>query len=241
MSFSSWLFGDNNKSNSTQGNTSSYDAEVNSHAHYVTPMGGRSDTYGFSFNGHENFEPRRSSFHFGARTHENSNLFRGPENLEPRRSSFHFGEQSQHYGGGPSRCPTRFTLVNALLLHSMVFVDLDVISCSLHLIRSCPNLTKLVIKFCRATDIVVEQVVNYLEAPACMDQTLAKLLSVDITFLKGLKPQLLLIKLLLACSPKLETMVIGLSPGLDVNGGFQILKELSQFPRLSPKAVVKYS
>jgi len=144
-------------------------------------------------------------------------------------------------GGGPSRCPTRFTRVNALSLHTMVFVNLNVISCSLHLIRSCPNLRKLVIKFYDATDIFVEQVVNYLEAPACMDQTLAKLLSVNINYLKDLKPQLLLIKLLLACSPKLETMVIGLSPGLDVNGGFQISKELSQFPRLSPKAVVKYS
>ncbi|KAH7833474.1 hypothetical protein Vadar_006681 [Vaccinium darrowii] len=97
MLFSSWLFGDNNKSNSNQGHTSSNDAEVNSHAHYVTPMGCRSDTYGCSFKGHGNFEPGRSSFHFGAPTHENSNQFRGHEDFEPGRSSFHFGEQSHHY------------------------------------------------------------------------------------------------------------------------------------------------
>lgn len=143
-------------------------------------------------------------------------------------------------GGGPGRHPTRFTLVRELTLHGMVFSDLDVVSCSLSLIRSCPNLMKLIIMFCPTTDHVVEQVANYLESPACMDQTLAKLLSVKIYCLEGLKPQLRLIKLLLACSPKLETMFVHLCPQLDVNEGFKISKELSQYPRLSPKAAVKY-
>ncbi|KAE9451070.1 hypothetical protein C3L33_17010, partial [Rhododendron williamsianum] len=110
-------------------------------------------------------------------------------------------------------------------------------------VQSCPNLTKLNIRFCPTMNTFEEPVVNYLEAPACMDQseqTLAKLLSVKINCLKGLKPQLLLIKLLLACSPKLETLFVGLSSQLNESEGFKISKELSQFRRLSPRAAVIY-
>ncbi|KAG5532604.1 hypothetical protein RHGRI_027035 [Rhododendron griersonianum] len=68
------------------------------------------------------------------------------------------------------------------------------------------------------------------------EETLTKLLSVNIDCLRGLKPQLLLIKLFLGCSPKLETLFVALSSQLDLNERFKISKELSQFPRLSPKA-----
>ncbi|KAI8539283.1 hypothetical protein RHMOL_Rhmol09G0169700 [Rhododendron molle] len=145
--------------------------------------------------------------------------------------------------GGLRSHPTRFTLLRSLAFHTMTFSDVVVISCTLLLIQSCPNLTKLYIRFCPTTNTFEEQVVNYLEAPACMDQseqTLAKLLSVNIDYLRGLKPQLLLIKLLLACSPKLETLFVGLSSQLNESEGFKISKELSQFRRLSPRAAVIY-
>ncbi|XP_058183589.1 F-box/FBD/LRR-repeat protein At1g13570-like isoform X2 [Rhododendron vialii] len=105
------------------------------------------------------------------------------------------------------------------------------------------HLDSFFLQFCPTTNTFEELVVNYLEAPACMDQseqTLAKLISVKINCLKGLKPQLLLIKLLLACSPKLETLFVGLSSRLNESEGFKISKELSQFRRLSPKAAVIY-
>ncbi|KAH7858833.1 hypothetical protein Vadar_028525 [Vaccinium darrowii] len=98
MSFTSWLFGDNKNSNSNKRNNSSDDVEVNSYAQYINPMGALNDTYGFSFNVQNNFQPGRSSFHFGHQSHGNSEMVRGPENLDPGRSSFHFGQQSQHYG-----------------------------------------------------------------------------------------------------------------------------------------------
>ncbi|XP_058183591.1 F-box/FBD/LRR-repeat protein At1g13570-like [Rhododendron vialii] len=145
--------------------------------------------------------------------------------------------------GGPCRLPTISTCVNSLSLYTMVFSDLDIFSCTLLLIQSCPNLMKLKIEFCPITNTYEEQVVNYLEAPTCMfqsEQTLTKLLSVNIDYLGGLKPQLLLIKLFLGCSPKLETLFVELSLQLDVNERFKISKELSQFPRLSPKASVIY-
>ncbi|XP_058183590.1 uncharacterized protein LOC131301366 isoform X3 [Rhododendron vialii] len=145
--------------------------------------------------------------------------------------------------GGLRSLPTRFTLLQSLSFYTMTFSDVVVISCTLLLIQSCPNLMELNIRFCPTTNTFEELVVNYLEAPACMDQseqTLAKLISVKINCLKGLKPQLLLIKLLLACSPKLETLFVGLSSRLNESEGFKISKELSQFRRLSPKAAVIY-
>ncbi|KAI8539282.1 hypothetical protein RHMOL_Rhmol09G0169600 [Rhododendron molle] len=102
-------------------------------------------------------------------------------------------------------------------------------------------LDRFFIEFYPTTNNFDERVVDYLEAPACMDQKkLAKLIFVKIIGLKGLKPQLLLIKLLLACSPKLETLFVELSSQLNGSEGFKISKELSRFPRLSPKAAVIY-
>lgn len=96
MSFTSWLFRGKKKSNSNQRNNSSNDAEVNSYAQHVNPLGALNDTYDFSFNVQDNFQPGRS-FHFGHQSHENSEMVRGLENLNPGRSSFHFEQQSQHY------------------------------------------------------------------------------------------------------------------------------------------------
>ncbi|KAE9451074.1 hypothetical protein C3L33_17014, partial [Rhododendron williamsianum] len=122
-------------------------------------------------------------------------------------------------GGSPRNLPATFTLMNSLSLADVEFGDFN---------------------FSINESTYEEQVVNYLEAPTYMDQTLTKLLYVTMHDLVGLKPQLLLIKLLLACSPMLEIMFVGLSEQLDINERFEISKELSQFPRLSPKAAVIY-
>ncbi|KAG5532599.1 hypothetical protein RHGRI_027032 [Rhododendron griersonianum] len=143
-------------------------------------------------------------------------------------------------GGSPRNLPATFTLMNSLSLADVEFGDFNVFSCTICLIQSCPNLKKLTFWFSINESTYEEQVVNYLEAPTYMDQTLTKLLYVTMHDLVGLKPQLLLIKLLLACSPMLEIMFVGLSEQLDINERFEISKELSQFPRLSPKAAVIY-
>lgn len=143
-------------------------------------------------------------------------------------------------GGSPRNLPATFTLMNSLSLADVEFGDFNVFSCTICLIQSCPNLKKLTFWFSINESTYEEQVVNYLEAPTFMDQTLTKLLYVTMHDLVGLKPQFLLIKLLLACSPMLEIMFVGLSEQLDINERFEISKELSQFPRLSPKAAVIY-
>ncbi|XP_058183576.1 F-box/FBD/LRR-repeat protein At1g13570-like [Rhododendron vialii] len=143
-------------------------------------------------------------------------------------------------GGSPRKLPATFTRMNSLSLADVEFGDFHVFSCTLCLIQSCPNLMKLTFWFSINESTYEERVVNYLEVPGCMDQTLTKLLCVTMHDLVGLKPQLLLIKLLLACSPMLETIFVGLSEQLDINERFEISKELSHFPRLSPKAAVMY-
>ncbi|KAG5532605.1 hypothetical protein RHGRI_027036 [Rhododendron griersonianum] len=90
--------------------------------------------------------------------------------------------------GGLRRLPTRFTLLKSLTFHTMMFSDVVVISCTLLLIQSCPNLTKLNIRFCPTMNTFEEPVVNYLEAPACMDQRMKtglRLLRID--FNSGLR------------------------------------------------------
>ncbi|CAL5419055.1 unnamed protein product [Camellia sinensis] len=85
-----------------------------------------------------------------------------------------------------------------------------------------------------------ELVLNRLEAPNCMDRMLDKLQSVKISYVMGLKPELLFIKLLLARSPMLEAIFIQHSAEVDFEKGFSISKELVRFPRVSPKATIIY-
>ncbi|KAI7998778.1 F-box/FBD/LRR-repeat protein [Camellia lanceoleosa] len=85
-----------------------------------------------------------------------------------------------------------------------------------------------------------ELVLNRLEAPNCLDRMLDKLQSVKISYVMGLEPELLFIKLLLARSPMLETIFIQHSAEVDFEKGFSISKELARFPRVSPKAAIIY-
>ncbi|KAL7219809.1 hypothetical protein ACSBR2_012802 [Camellia fascicularis] len=144
-------------------------------------------------------------------------------------------------GGVPHRLPNTANLLKVLALHNFRFNDLDHISCALFLIRSCPNLTKLQIWTCIIMERNHEELVlNRLEAPNCMDRMLDKLQSVKISYVMGLKPELLFIKLLLARSPVLETIFIQHSAEVDFEKGFSISKELARFPRVSPKAAIIY-
>ncbi|CAL5391976.1 unnamed protein product [Camellia sinensis] len=85
-----------------------------------------------------------------------------------------------------------------------------------------------------------ELVLNRLEVPNCMDRMLDKLQSVKISYVMGLKPELLFIKHLLARSPVLETTFIQHSAEVDFEKGFNISKELARFPRVSPKEAIIY-
>ena len=69
------------------------------------------------------------------------------------------------------------------------------------------------------------------------DFPLNQLREVRISFASGARPELEIIKLLLAKSPVLEYMVI-VPHSKDADEGLRILKELTRFRRASPKAEI---
>ncbi|KAH7862343.1 hypothetical protein Vadar_003472 [Vaccinium darrowii] len=108
MSFTSWLFGDNDKGKAKQTEDSCYDDEVSSqpyaHSHnqqaYMDPMSGRSSFHsgGPSHNQTAYMNEPRSSFHFGDPSDQYGTQYNDPEYLEPTRSSFHFGMKNEDVG-----------------------------------------------------------------------------------------------------------------------------------------------
>ncbi|KAL7171346.1 hypothetical protein ACSBR2_036072 [Camellia fascicularis] len=101
-------------------------------------------------------------------------------------------------------------------------------------------LLKLSSKACTAKSVFEELVLNHLEASDCINQMLVILRSMKLSQIKGWKPELLFIKLLLAHSPMLETMFAEHCVTVDVQEGFEISKELARFPQVSPKAAIMY-
>nr|XP_027062699.1 F-box/FBD/LRR-repeat protein At1g13570-like [Coffea arabica] len=81
-----------------------------------------------------------------------------------------------------------------------------------------------------------EKTLQHLKEPGLMKESLNGLKTVIIRNFKGSTAELLLVKLLLACSPSLERMCIQENQGLDPIERLNISKELMQFSRASPKA-----
>ena len=65
-----------------------------------------------------------------------------------------------------------------------------------------------------------------------------RLQKVKIKYMKGLKTELLFVKLLLARSPSLERMLIELSSEIGVNEALRISRVLMSFSRASTRAKI---
>ncbi|XP_022028313.1 uncharacterized protein LOC110929463 [Helianthus annuus] len=122
--------------------------------------------------------------------------------------------------------------------------DLDHLHGVLCLLRNSPNLEASLMKLIQTESELmhhgVEATLNYLESPDCLDQTLNRLRTVELSHLQGSKPELLFIKLLLAHSPSLEKFTIQANGALDGNKRFKIAKDVMRFPRASSKAEMFY-
>ena len=79
---------------------------------------------------------------------------------------------------------------------------------------------------------------DHLESPNCLDCTLNKLQTVEITSLQGSRIELLFIKLLLAHSPSLNKYTIRPNEASDAQKRLDMLKNVIRFPRASPKAKI---
>ncbi|XP_055828949.1 F-box/FBD/LRR-repeat protein At1g13570-like [Solanum dulcamara] len=116
------------------------------------------------------------------------------------------------------------------------FVKTGQISYALHLIKSCPNLSKLDI-WVHATSDNAKAILMYLDTPSCLERALDKLEHVVIKSFRSSKAELLFVKLLLSCTPSLLKMCIVQLIDIDVD----IALELMRFPRASPRAELFYS
>ncbi|XP_042752963.1 F-box/FBD/LRR-repeat protein At1g13570 [Lactuca sativa] len=118
--------------------------------------------------------------------------------------------------------------------------DLDQLDVALCLLRNSPKLEKLTVTHLMEHHIDVGPASNRLESPNCLDCTLDQLQVVEMRHLRGSKPELLFIKLLLAHSPSLNKFTITPNGDLDAKKIHDIAKDVMQFPRASTKAKLFY-
>ncbi|KAM0052504.1 putative FBD domain-containing protein [Helianthus debilis subsp. tardiflorus] len=139
--------------------------------------------------------------------------------------------------------PHAVNSLRRLWLKGLSLGDLDHLHGVLCLLRNSPNLEELRMKHIHTSELMrhgVEAASNHLESPDCLDHTLNRLRTVELSPLQGSKPELLFIKLLLAHSPSLEKFTIQSDGTLDANKRFNIAKDVMRFPGASSKAELIY-
>ncbi|GMP58366.1 hypothetical protein CsSME_00022059 [Camellia sinensis var. sinensis] len=144
-------------------------------------------------------------------------------------------------GGVPKRLPNSLNNLKTLKLFFVCFEEVNEISVILCLIRSSPNLEKItIVAPSTETAVVIDPVLELLEIKDWSGVSLNQLQVVQLGGLYGTRSELKFIKLLLAISPVLETMFIQTDSEKVVDEGLRILNEVTQFPRLSPQAEIKF-
>ncbi|CAH1441145.1 unnamed protein product [Lactuca virosa] len=140
----------------------------------------------------------------------------------------------------PKLLPHAIYSLKCLRLSHYQLADLHQLHGALCLLRNSPNLETLSLFMTMVPRVDVGPASNHLESPNCLDCTLNRLQTVEITYLDGSKPEQLFIKLLLAHSPSLDKLTITPSEQTDAQKRFDIATDVMQFPRASPKAKIFY-
>ncbi|KAF7123113.1 hypothetical protein RHSIM_Rhsim12G0069000 [Rhododendron simsii] len=140
--------------------------------------------------------------------------------------------------GVPMRLPTTLNNLKYIMLYDICFGQRDVVAVLICLICSSPNLEEITIYALPNKTSAIPIVQDFVEVHVCSDVSLNQLRKVDMKNVSGTKPELEFIKLLLAKSSMLETMLIKLNSE-DVNE-LRIVKELTRFRRASPLAEMKF-
>ncbi|KAK1413467.1 hypothetical protein QVD17_35240 [Tagetes erecta] len=142
--------------------------------------------------------------------------------------------------GKPIWLSSRINTLKHLAMKKVTLGDLDQLNAILCLLRNSPNLETLFIEHVNEEPLFMDddaqQASNPLESPNCFNKKLDRLEWVKLSCIQGTRPQLLFIKLLLACSPSLELLIIKPNGTLDVIRRLNILKDVRQFPKASSKA-----
>ncbi|KAI8021860.1 F-box/FBD/LRR-repeat protein [Camellia lanceoleosa] len=141
----------------------------------------------------------------------------------------------------PKRLQPTMNNLKTLQFLEICFGQLNDISLILCLIRSSPNLEKITIQaYVDEETNAVDPVLELLEMQQWLDVSLNQLQTVDFWNLSGTSSELEFVKLLLAISPVLEVIFIEPDSEKIVDKGVRILKQLAQFPRLSPKVEIEF-
>ncbi|XP_028069219.1 F-box/FBD/LRR-repeat protein At1g13570-like [Camellia sinensis] len=112
-------------------------------------------------------------------------------------------------GGVPKRLPITLNHLIYPVLSGICFRELDEVSFVLCLIKSSPNLAKLIIQACVLEPMVIDDpVLELLYAQEWSDISLNQLRRVHMYNISRTRSELEFIKLLLAKSSMLETMLI---------------------------------
>ncbi|XP_059317064.1 F-box/FBD/LRR-repeat protein At1g13570-like [Lycium ferocissimum] len=164
----------------------------------------------------------------------------------PALEHLHLDYYSLRFFAGevPEQLPSALNCLKRLCLSDISLDELDVASCALCLIKSSPNLQEIEIEVYdewveRTADDVIDAILEQVEGLS--DVTLNHLRAVKLTGITGTEPEMELIKFLLAKSPILSRMLI--KPGLGDGSPetrLEVLAEITQFRRASPKAEVVY-
>lgn len=149
-------------------------------------------------------------------------------------------------GEATNQLPSVLNSLKRLYIYDISFDEVDVASCVLYLIKSSPFLQEIELEVydewimpAAAGDVVTNAILE--KVKDLSDVTLNHLRVVKLAGVTGTKPEMQLIKLLLANSPMLSRMLI--DPGLREESprtSLEILAEITQFRRASPRAEVVY-
>ncbi|XP_058202041.1 F-box/FBD/LRR-repeat protein At1g13570-like [Rhododendron vialii] len=138
------------------------------------------------------------------------------------------------------RLPTTLDHLMYLQLNDVCFGEPDEVSTVSYFIRSSPNLKALhILAFHRAT-AAIDPVVELFDGEGWSDVSLNRLRFVQLGEVSGTKVEREFIRLLLAKSPMLETMLIRLK-SKEVAERLRIVEELTGFRRASAQAVITFS
>ncbi|CAK9157356.1 unnamed protein product [Ilex paraguariensis] len=147
-------------------------------------------------------------------------------------------DNSLAVGGVPNKLSSTLINLKILTLYEICFEQLDEVSCTLCLMRSSPTLQKITIEAC--PDICGGiGVSEFLGRQHHSDIVLEKLQKVNMQVVSDTRAQLEFIKLLLAKSPVLETMLLE-PKSMKADEGLNLLKVITQFRRASADAEVLF-
>ncbi|XP_017248191.1 F-box/FBD/LRR-repeat protein At1g13570 [Daucus carota subsp. sativus] len=140
-------------------------------------------------------------------------------------------------GGSPKRFTKPLPYLKTLCICDIDLNCLSEVSCLRCLIRSAPNLCKLHIS---GSDEAEEENLNSRWEDASEECTVDHLEIVTFSNFRGLEGELELVKFLLASSPLLKTMFIHYDWEMGKDDAFEILEEMLEFSRASPRAQIKH-